>query len=163
MIAQRTVNGPITDPLCAYSALKSRWLREVGQMPWGTGAQPPSAKMRPRHPRVNKPVFAHANGTAYDTGDMRRIAQRMAAACGEDPERFGGKSFRSGGATDLRCALGAAEGKAVIKQRGRWSSDIADIYQRALVLDQLNGSAAMSSASGVDLEGLLDGWSQPAN
>ena len=108
------------------------------------------------------PVFCHPDGVAFDTGDMRRIAQNMAEACGEDRLRFGGKSFRSGGATDLRCALGAVEGMAVIKQRGRWSTDIAEIYQRALVLDQLNGSAVMGNAGGADLEGLLDGWSQPA-
>ena len=74
----------------------------------------------------------------------------------------GGKSFRVGGATDLRAALGAAEGMAVIKQRGRWNSDVAEIYQRALLLDQLDGSAAMGGTCGADLEGLLDGWSQPA-
>ena len=107
-------------------------------------------------------VFAHASGVEFDTGDVRRVAQSMAEACGEDPARFGGKSFRVGGATDLRCALGVAEGKAVIKQRGRWNSDIADIYQRALLADQLDGSAAMGGAHGADLEGLLDGWSQPA-
>ena len=114
------------------------------------------------HRLSDVPVFAHASGVAFDTGDMRRIAQGMADACGEDAERFGGKSFRVGGATDLRAALGAAEGMAVIKQRGRWSSDVAEIYQRALLLDQLDGSAAMGGASGADLEGLLDGWSQPA-
>ena len=50
----------------------------------------------------------------------------------------------------------------MIKQRGRWNSDIADIYQRALVGDQIAGSVAMGDAVGADLESLLLGWSQPA-
>jgi hypothetical protein len=87
----------------------------------------------------------------------------MARELGEAPEHFGGKSFRVGGATDLRAVLGVAEGKAVIQQRGRWGdgSDIADIYQRVLITDQLKGSASMGDADGVDLEALLTGWSMP--
>ena len=161
VICQRRA-GVTDDPMCAYCALRSRWLRLVGALPWNGARAPPSCKIRKGHSMACAPVFAHANGTAFDTGDMRRIAQSMASACGEDADRFGGKSFRVGGATDLRGALGAAEGMAVIKQRGRWNSDIAEIYQRALVLDQLNGSAAMGAGGGEDLEGLLDGWSQPA-
>eukprot|EP00965_Chrysotila_dentata_P018191 605200-Pleurochrysis_carterae.AAC.1 len=61
----------------------------------------------------------------------------MAAACGEDPANFGGKCWRIGGATDLRDRLGDAS-KATIKQRGRWASDIAEVYQRALLDHQLD-------------------------
>ena len=68
--------------------------------------------------------------------------------------------MRVGGATDLRNVLGIG-GKEVIKQRGRWAGDIAEIYQRTLLLDQIEGSAAMGSATGTDLEALLHGWSQP--
>ena len=66
-----------------------------------------------------------------------------------------------GGATDLRARFGV-EGKELIKGRGRWNSDIADIYQRILVCDQLRGAAGMADARGEDLESLLHGWSQPA-
>ena len=79
----------------------------------------------------------------------------------QDPAHFGGKSFRVGGATDLRATMGVA-GREAIKQRGRWNSDIADIYQRTLVEDQIGASAAMGGATGADLESLLHGWSQPA-
>ena len=159
VVCQRRSDGA-RDPLCAYSALYDRWLRSgVTTVIDGSRA---SFRLSRGHRMADRPVFAHADGVAYDTGDVRRVAQEMAAACGEPRERFGGKSFRVGGATDLRCALGSAEGMAVIKQRGRWNSDIAEIYQRALVLDQLEGSAAMGDAGGADLEGLLDGWSQPA-
>ena len=160
VVCQRNA-GVLDDPLCAYCALYARWRRVVGTPPT-IASRARSLRLRRGHHLSDAPVFAHDNGVAYDTGDMRRIAQGMAAACGEEAARFGGKSFRVGGATDLRAALGAAEGMAVIKQRGRWNSDIAEIYQRALVLDQLDGSAAMGGARGADLEGLLDGWSQPA-
>lgn len=53
--------------------------------------------------RGERAVFTRADGSAVDTADVRHAAQRMAAACGEDPAAFGGKSFRVGGATDLRC------------------------------------------------------------
>ena len=52
--------------------------------------------------------------------------------------------------------------KAVIKGRGRWWSDVAEIYQRALLSVQLLGSVAMGSADGVDLEAMCAGWSQPS-
>eukprot|EP00965_Chrysotila_dentata_P097601 3225749-Pleurochrysis_carterae.AAC.1 len=61
----------------------------------------------------------------------------MAAACGLDPSEFGGKCWRIGGATDLRDRLGDSSGK-VIKQRGRWATDVAEVYQRALVDHQLD-------------------------
>eukprot|EP00965_Chrysotila_dentata_P105081 3471094-Pleurochrysis_carterae.AAC.1 len=86
----------------------------------------------------------------------------MAAACGEDPNLFGGKCWRIGGATDLRDRLGEG-GRAAIKQRGRWASDVAEVYQRALVDHQLDVSADMANSTGVDLEALVHGcWSQPA-
>eukprot|EP00965_Chrysotila_dentata_P058255 1931704-Pleurochrysis_carterae.AAC.1 len=64
----------------------------------------------------------------------------MAAAAGEDPASFCGKCWRIGGATDLRDRLGDAS-KATIKQRGRWPSDVALVYQRALLDHQLDASA----------------------
>eukprot|EP00965_Chrysotila_dentata_P149404 4934204-Pleurochrysis_carterae.AAC.1 len=64
----------------------------------------------------------------------------MAEACGLNPDEFGGKCWRIGGATDLRDRLGEA-GERVIRQLGRWASDVAGVYQRALVDRQLDVSA----------------------
>eukprot|EP00965_Chrysotila_dentata_P083990 2772403-Pleurochrysis_carterae.AAC.1 len=77
----------------------------------------------------------------------------MAAATGLDPEEFGGKGWRIGGATDLRDILGDG-GKAAIGQRERWGSDVAQVYQRALVDSQLRTCAGMADARGMDLEAL---------
>eukprot|EP00965_Chrysotila_dentata_P093800 3100183-Pleurochrysis_carterae.AAC.2 len=85
----------------------------------------------------------------------------MASEAGLDPNEFGGKAWRIGGATDLRDILGDG-GAAAIQQRGRWASNVAQVYQRAVVDGQLRTSAAMATSSGVDLEALGVGWTQPA-
>ena len=66
-----------------------------------------------------------------------------------------------GGATDIRDRLGASAINT-IKQRGRWWSDIAFIYQRALVSEHLQLSADMAEAASRDLEALCGGWAQGA-
>ena len=116
------------------------------------------------HACAGQPLFAHPGGEAYDTLTMRRLAQRWAAACGEDPSEFGAKSWRAGGATDLRVAIDDdAKSASALKERGRWASDVALIYQRSLLTTQLDASAAMGSAVGVDMEAVCLGWTQPAN
>ena len=67
----------------------------------GTGGEV-VGRLAANHPMAAKPIFTRADGSAFDTGDVRAAAKRMAKACGEDPDRFGGKSFRVGGATDMR-------------------------------------------------------------
>eukprot|EP00965_Chrysotila_dentata_P021560 714150-Pleurochrysis_carterae.AAC.3 len=85
----------------------------------------------------------------------------MAAACGMDLAEFGGKCWRIGGKTDLRDRLGEG-GAALIKQRGHWQSDAAGVYQRAVADRQLDVSADLANATGVDMEALVDGWAQPS-
>eukprot|EP00965_Chrysotila_dentata_P026836 890793-Pleurochrysis_carterae.AAC.1 len=80
----------------------------------------------------------------------------MAAAVGLEPADFGGKCWRIGGATDLRDLLDEA-GKAIIKQRGRWQSNVAYVYQRAIVDAQLEASAGIGYAAGVELEAVCAG------
>ena len=41
-------------------------------------------------------------------------------------------------------------------RRGRWASDVALIYQRDLIAEQLEAAADAGNASGMDLEGLCD-------
>ena len=88
------------------------------------------------------------DGTAFSTTDVRHTVRRMASACGEQPTDFGASSLRAGGATDLREGLGDDDRSSrIIKQRGRWASDIAEIYQRALLRTQLDASAAIGTAA----------------
>ena len=160
LIVRKHSGPPGADALCVYDALVARWERLVGALPRDAAGHV-AGRMPDAHPLAGAPVFAHADGAAYDTGDVRRTVKRMATACGEDASRFGAKSLRTGGATDLRAVLGMA-GKDFIAARGRWNSDIAQIYQRAMASDQLDGAASMTNAGGDDLESLITGWSQPA-
>ena len=142
------------DALCTYDAVAAVWQRRTGAAP-SAGCRPPAAL-------AQTPFFARTDGAAYTTLDMRVLARRMASACGEDPDEFGAKSLRAGGATDLRDELGAA-GMPLIKQRGRWCSDVAEIYQRSILRHQLAGSVRMGDARGADLEAVVRGWKQPAS
>jgi len=75
---------------------------------------------------------------------------------------FGAKSFRIGGATDYRAVYGPAAAERMIRQRGRWWSDVHTLYERALAEEHLQGSAAVGDAVGAELEALCEGWVQPA-
>lgn len=161
------------DPLCVYDAMAARWEREVGPLPRQQTSLIPFTsagqlagcevvgRLAANQPMAAKPIFTRADGSAYDTGDVRAVAKRMAKACGEDPDRFGGKSFRVGGATDMRAVFGT-EGMHKIVQRGRWHSDIAQIYQRTLLSEQVDGATRVADADGEDMESMVQGWSQPA-
>ena len=76
---------------------------------------------------------------------------------------MGGKFARIGGATDLREVLG--DGLAeLIKERGRWKSDVAKVYQRALVKAHLEASARLSTDQTTrEMEDMCKGWAQPAS
>ena len=83
-------------------------------------------------------------------------------AAGEDPELFGAHSPRIGSATDVRDLLGVAEGQAVIKARGRWRSDIHEIYERASLEASLGASARAADVRGREIEAIFRAWVQPA-
>ena len=83
-------------------------------------------------------------------------------ALGLAEEEAGAKCFRIGGATDLRDALGSSQVAELTLQRGRWASDVGLVYQRALVRNHLESSAAVGEAAGADLEAMCAGWAQPA-
>eukprot|EP00965_Chrysotila_dentata_P155334 5131776-Pleurochrysis_carterae.AAC.1 len=63
------------------------------------------------------PLFVTADGGAWTSTESRALARLMAATLGLDAVDFGGKSFRIGGATDIR-AMRGEEGMAMIQQRG---------------------------------------------
>ena len=49
----------------------------------------------------------------------------------------------------------------MIKDRGRWYSDIFEIYERGSLQEHALASAAITEAGGIDLEQTLTGWVQP--
>ena len=143
------------DPLDVYDAIVLAIKARTGRLP-------------PRIGRVKgiagiAPLFVKSQGGEWKSADSRALARRMASALGLAPADFGGKSFRVGGATDWRAVLGESKAERIIRQRGRWDSDIHKIYERALAHEHLSGSAMVGNASGAELEALCAGWAQPAS
>ena len=91
-----------------------------------------------------------------------RAGSGLAAAAGIPASKVGGKLWRIGGTTDLWEALGEERSKSHIKRRGRWKSDIWEVYQRVLLGEQLDAAAGMADAHDEDMEAVLPGWVQPA-
>ena len=142
--------------MCVYDAIVIAWRAATGSLPPANG--------RATGPLRDQPFFISARRglPVWNTNDTRALAQKMAIFLGEDPSEYGGKSFRIGGATDWREVFGA-DAERIITQRGRWHSDIASLYQRALAEAHLRGSTAVGDAFGADLESLCKGWTQPAS
>eukprot|EP00965_Chrysotila_dentata_P088612 2926329-Pleurochrysis_carterae.AAC.1 len=119
------------DPVCAYDALRLTWGERMHRVPV-------EDRTSGRPSRV--PLFTVEGGTRpWSSADSRALAKRYAALLGLEAGDFGGKCWRIGGATDLRDVLGDAGAKH-IKRRGRWGSDVAAVYQRTIVDEQLEAS-----------------------
>ena len=143
------------DPMDVYDAIVLAIAARIGRLPPTLG--------RVGGPEAMWPLFTRARGGAWRTADTRALARDFAQRLGLDPNEFGAKSFRVGGATDWRAVFGPRAAEAIIRQRGRWCSDVAAIYQRALADEHLSGSAAVGGADGAELEALCRGWAQPAS
>ena len=113
--------------------------------------------------RAQTPFFVRPDGEAFETADVGDVARRIARWAGMDDSAIGGKAFRIGGATDLRVVVSGAEGERLLKERGRWHSDIAFIYARASTTAHLDCSARVGDAVGRELEAMVAGWVQPAS
>lgn len=153
VVQRRSHTAPLgSDPMCAYDALVLAWPVLADSVPPTLRADTlffrrPAAGV---HPALWPPVRSE---------DIRAWIQEAAAAAGLDPAPFGAKALRMGGATDLYDLLGKAGGD-IIKERGRWCSEIAQIYQRVSASAHGAISRAIGDSQGVDLQSMLTGWSQ---
>ena len=112
-------------------------------------------------PALEAPFFTTAVGLAISTTGVRALVRRLAVMAGLDPADFGAKSLRVGGATDWRDCLGDPSAH-IVKQRGRWCSDVAHIYQRPLLSSHLAASMWVRPGGSADLEALCGGFAQAA-
>ena len=134
------------DPLCAYDAFVAYWEACCAQVP--------------REEWAATPLFTDELGQAVATKTMRLDCRASAMAAGLAPAEFGASSCRIGGAEDIY-DLYEERADAVIRERGRWWTDIHIIYQRASASRHLRVSAAMAESRGISLEAFAEGWAMP--
>ena len=142
------------DPLDTYDALLVLWRARRSELTPGECSY--------RAP-CRAPLFTTEDGVRpWCTADTRALAREFGRLLGIPEEDTGGKAFRQGGATDMREIAGDAAAAALIKERGRWASDIHQIYTKVLIRSVLDASAAVAGAASRDMEEMISGWVQPA-
>ena len=157
--------------MCAYTALARHVRRMWQQVPACSGScewckpTPGAARTGKTPPatcrRAQTPLFQLADGEPYTTEDVRVLGRRYAVAADMPPASVGGKLWRIGGASDLHEVLGGRS-ETLLRQRGRWATDIAFIYARANMGLVLEASARMADADKRTVEEMEAGWVQPA-
>jgi hypothetical protein len=142
--------GGSPDPMCAYHWVRRLWTQRQ--------------HLVPVEERPYTLFFTRDDGTPITPDDVvkaGREAARLAGWSADEIAKLGAKMLRVGGATDYRLDLGVEEGKAILKRRGRWASDIHEIYSRSSLTEQLDASARVGSTGGTDMERAFPGWVQP--
>jgi hypothetical protein len=154
LVQRRSADAPfLADPMCTYDAVVAAWGILASPIPrplWPTTLffRVPA---NPSHPPASwKPLVSE---------DVGRWVKDAALAADIDPSLLGVRALRMGGATDLYDLHGPA-GERFIKERGRWSSDIAQIYSRVSAEAHGRLSRTIGDSAGADLQSLLSGWSQ---
>ena len=145
--------------MCTYDAVVLAMQQRLGRLPPAVGRVEGAVALTALFTRVPR---RGQTCDAWCTTDTNKLAKDMAAALGLDASEFGGKSFRIGGATDIAATVGMVKAERLLRERGRWKSDVAFAYKRALATDHLRLSAGMADAQGRDLEAMCAGWCQPS-
>lgn len=161
-------------PDCPYDALVAAWWARralpTEALPLDAFGRPADGWWRCEAARRQAPgcadsdFFYQIDGRVWRTADSRELAREIAALANPeaDASEWGASSFRSGGATDLLSRHGAADARARLDRRGRWGTDIGDIYARTTAAAEMQSSLDISLAVDEDLETVARGWVQPA-
>lgn len=146
--ASRELRPPVLGSCCAWEAARLLWLDRVAAVA--------------AHELATAPFFAPSSGRPVTTSVVKAFVREAAAAVGEPPAEFDAHSLRVGGATDLYYLFGAGEAERLIQKRGRWLSDIHQIYSRLSASSEMHDYAEMADARGVDMESFRRGYVMPA-
>ena len=150
---------PASDPLCTYSLLLAHWrMRKSCVCRRRPACSPPDSCPD----CAAAPLFVWP-GTArvWTSQDGLDVVRDMAIALGLDPDEYAGHSLRIAASSDICDFYGEEKGSHIVTRRGRWDTDISFIYRRNTAVDQLEASTSMIDATGLEMEALLPGWSQP--
>ena len=166
-IEPRAPGGGSVDHFCPYLAILTWWSLRTAHIPEESWNDLPLFVAPGTHP-------ASTDTTRVFTGSqLLPMVRRDAIIAGLPPGEVFGNAYRIGGATDLRDApssavsviagpvIGMEQATRMIKDRGRWHSDIYEIYERGSLQEHALASAAITEAGGLDLEQILVGWIQP--
>ena len=137
------------DPRCAYDAITAAYRSRVHLVPVAD--------------RASTAFFTLSNGRIIDTGNVRDRARVIASLSGIDPAEVGAKSFRIGGAFKFRewCDRQGLDASRLLKERGRWWSDIGYIYARMSDRVHLAGSRGMTEGEASTAAETYTAWTQP--
>lgn len=139
---------------CVYTML--RRLEVIDPVPESERASTPLFRRRVPTKRNGEASVRHMT-----VSDLRKVVKSYARLLGfTNMHEWGAHSPRIGGATDL-----ASTGKAselLLKAKGRWSSEIGQIYARMTQRSLLAASRLMQKARGRDLEEIMPTFTQPA-
>ena len=102
------------------------------------------------------PLFRDGTGRPLTVEALRHLAGRIFAEAGQKG-RVGAHSFRIGGASDLADRGASA---SLLMAKGRWASDVAQIYARMTRRAQLAASRMMQQRGGRDCEELFADFTQ---
>ena len=92
---------------------------------------------------------------------FRQIIRQLAGLLQQQTTHFGAHSCRIGGATDLFSDSRSKDIEVVLRNRGRWASDVYRIYVRITRRAHLHASHSMFAAGGRSMEELLPSFAQP--
>ena len=117
-------------------------------------------------------LFSMPDGRVPCTADVTEMFREGARALAMDASMMGAPAARIGGATDIFDALlargvapevAAEQGQRLIRERGRWDSDVGFIYARPSAEAHLAMSVAMGEDCRADLESLVASLAMPGD
>ena len=144
-----------SDALCAYDALARAWAvlaDSVERSAWAATMFFRMVDSTQRDASSWRPVVSD---------DVAAWCKEIALAAGIETSGIGAKSLRMGCATDMYDLFGPA-GAQWLDERGRWDSDIGQIYAAPSAAAHGDISRRIGDAAGTDLQSMLRGWRQPA-
>ena len=139
-----------SDPMCTFDALSAAWEVLAAPVPRELWAQVMFFRVPDRHtaPQHWRPLTER---------DVTAWVKQAAEAAGVSAANRASRALRMGGAADLYDLYGPAA-ERYIRERGRWASDVAQIYQ--CVSASVHGalSRTIGDSVGQDLQSMLAGW-----
>ena len=153
-----------SDPLCTYDAMAAAWAILGAPLTAQQRASTLFFRVPPRGAcrwGVEQIGGDSADWPPLTDAVLAQWVKEAAVAAGVDPAHRGARALRMGGATDMYDIYGPA-GERYIRERGRWGSDVAQIYQRVSAAAHGAISREMGDSTGADLQSMMAGWSQLA-